>query len=278
MNMIVKVYNNNTVAARIDDGKECILTGAGIGFSKKHGDTVPTGRVEKIYYIQSELQTKFLKLLEHSTSESMEVAEAIVKKAEEQLNVQLGPLAAITLSDHLCFAIERQQKGINMPNLLADEVKLLYAEEYQIGLWGLTQIEQKTGIQLCSDEASYIAMHLVDAAVKDNKETITRTLQFVKDIVDIIRSDYKIQLTPGDENFLRLNTHLKYLGREICNRKAVHSEDPDDANDMLEYLLKKNPESRRCIAHITGYIQKEFLYELQKTEIIYLLIYINRII
>lgn len=278
MNMIVKVYNNNTVAARRDDGKECILTGAGIGFSKKHGDIVPTGKVEKIYYIQSELQTKFLKLLEHSTSESMEVAEAIVKKAEEQLNVQLGPMAAITLSDHLCFAIERQQKRINMPNLLTDEVKLLYAGEYQIGLWGLTLIEQKTGIHLCPDEASYIAMHLVDAAVQDNKETITRTLQFVKDIVDIIRRDYGIQLTPGDENFLRLNTHLKYLGREICNGKAIRTEDPDDTNNMLEYLLKKNPESRRCISHITGYIQKEFRYELQKSEIIYLLIYINRII
>lgn len=278
MYTIVKVYNNNTVAARTDDRRECVLTGAGIGFSKRSEDIVPENKVEKIYYIQNELQTKFLRLLDNSTPESLEIAEAIVKRAEDQLNSKLGSLAVITLSDHLSFALERQKKGINMPNLLAEEVKLLYPGEYKIGMWGLAMVEQKTGVRLFTDEASYVAMHLVNAAVQDNKKTMTKVLQAVKDILDIIRSDYDIQPVTDSENFLRLTTHIKFLIREICEGKSLKQEKPDDIDTMIEYLLKKNTYSCRCIFDIKEYIKQEFKYELQKSEILYLLIYINRII
>lgn len=278
MYTIVKVYNNNTVAARTDDRRECVLTGAGIGFSKKPEDIVPVNKVEKIYYIQNELQTKFLRLLDNSTPESLWIAEAIVERAEKQLNSKLGSLAVITLSDHLSFAVERQKKGINMPNLLAEEVKLLYPGEYQIGMWGLAMVEQKTGVQLFLDEASYIAMHLVNAAVQDKKETMAKVLQAVKDVLDIIRRDYGIQPVTDSENFLRLTTHIKFLIREICKGKSLKQEKLDDADAMVEYLLKKNSNSSRCIFDITDYIKQEFKYELEKSEILYLLIYINRII
>jgi beta-glucoside operon transcriptional antiterminator len=280
MNRIVKVYNNNTVAAKTDDGKECVLTGAGIGFSKKMGDPVPPEKIEKIYYIQSELQVKYIKLLEQSDPKARETAEAIVQRAAQQLGSDPGPLAFITLSDHLSFALERQAKGIEMPNLLEDEVKLLYPEQYKIGLWGLEVLRQKTGVSLYPGEASYIAMHLVDASVQEDKAVITRMLRFVKDVLGIIYQDYHI--CPGESGsaLLRLSTHLKCLGSDICrgsSRQADASEEAD-ATEEMPFLLKKNANSPLCIKHITEYIEREYQYKLQASEIVYLLIYINRMI
>ncbi|MCI2047343.1 MAG: PRD domain-containing protein [Faecalibacterium sp.] len=280
MNTIVKVYNNNTVAAKTDDGKECVLTGSGIGFSKKPGDPIALDKIEKTFYIQSALQQKYLRLLEQSDPRAREAAEEIVQRAAQQLGVDPGPLAFITLSDHLTFALERHRKGIELPNLLADEVKLLYPEQYQLGLWGLKQFEQKTGVQLSTDEASYIAMHLVDSGAQDSKAIITRTLQFVKDVLAIICADYDIHPATGSSALLRLSTHLKCLGSDICRGTSRQPEikEEADAAEELAFLLKKHPASPQCIRHITEYIRKEYDYSLQNSETVYLLIYINRMI
>lgn len=275
MNKIVKVYNNNAVAAISDKGTECVLIGSGIGFGRGPGDIVPEAKIEKKYYVQNELQTKFLKLLESSTRESLEISEKIVEQAQKELDIRLSPQALVTLSDHISFAIERHKKGINLPNLLADEVKLLYPAAYNVGLWGVQLIKKQTGIELYEDEASYITMHIADASIESNKKEIVRTLKFVRDIVDIIKDVYGISPKSSDGNYIRLTTHLKFLASEIFRHEQLSGEDFDD---MLALLMRKNNHNRRCIDEITAYIQNEYGYSLNNSEIAYLLIYINRIL
>ena len=62
---IVKVINNNTVCVLDQKGKEQIMSGKGIGFGKKYGDTVDNTRIEKIYMItDSVLRKKLIESLE----------------------------------------------------------------------------------------------------------------------------------------------------------------------------------------------------------------------
>ena len=68
----IKVYNNNAVSAVRPDGREVVLVGNGIGFSKRPGDVIDERKIEKIYYIQSELQTKFLQLLKDASPEAVQ--------------------------------------------------------------------------------------------------------------------------------------------------------------------------------------------------------------
>lgn len=44
---IEKVYNNNVVLAKGDEGEEIIVMGRGLGFQKKSGDEIDTSLVEK---------------------------------------------------------------------------------------------------------------------------------------------------------------------------------------------------------------------------------------
>ena len=59
----VKVFNNNAVSVVMPDGREAILVGNGLGFGRRPGDVIDKSRVSKVYYVQNELQTKFLKML-----------------------------------------------------------------------------------------------------------------------------------------------------------------------------------------------------------------------
>lgn len=44
---IIKIFNNNSIAALSDELGDIILTGSGIGFQKKIGDLVDESRIKK---------------------------------------------------------------------------------------------------------------------------------------------------------------------------------------------------------------------------------------
>ena len=73
----VKVFNNNAVSVVMPDGREAILVGNGLGFGRRPGDVIDKSRVSKVYYVQNELQTKFLKMLDNVTPQVMQAAERI---------------------------------------------------------------------------------------------------------------------------------------------------------------------------------------------------------
>ena len=50
MYTVTKGLNNNIVMARAEDGRECVLTGSGIGFRKSPGAPVLEQQIEHIYY------------------------------------------------------------------------------------------------------------------------------------------------------------------------------------------------------------------------------------
>ena len=65
----VKIFNNNALSTVTDDGKDAIILGLGIGFNKRPGDQVNEDKIEKIYYVQDDMQTKFLELLNNVSPE-----------------------------------------------------------------------------------------------------------------------------------------------------------------------------------------------------------------
>lgn len=106
----VKVFNNNAVSVVMPDGREAILVGNGLGFGRRPGDVIDKGRVSKVYYVQNELQTKFLKMLDNVTPQVMQAAERISLAAEEQ-GILLSSKSTISLVDHISFALERVERA-----------------------------------------------------------------------------------------------------------------------------------------------------------------------
>ena len=254
------------------DGREAIVLGKGIGFQKRPGDPVEERRIEKVYYVQDEMQTKFLQMLQDVEPSVMRSAEQILAMAEDA-GFSMSNQATISLIDHIGFAIERQKKGIQLPNLLLNETQLLYQKEYDLGRRSLKIIEDCCGITLPEDEAGYIALHLVTISVDRNAAYFS--LKFIKGALDIVRETYRIDLQQNSLDTMRLTTHLKFLAQRIFR----HEDWKDDSmEDMYRYLLEQNPKNQECLDRLNDYISKTFHYTLNQQEKFYLLIHLTKVL
>lgn len=268
----IKVFNNNSASVILPDGQEAVVVGSGIGFGKRPGDPLDTRRIEKVYCIQNELQTKFLQLLDNTRTEYLTAAEAILAKAQAE-NLSLRTQVLITLTDHLSFAAERMEKGVSLPNLMTTEIRLLYPVEFSVGTWALEEIRKICGLELPQDEAGYIALHLVNASTDGSNAY--ETLKFVNGAMEIIKSTYKIDLDENHVDTMRLRTHLKFLAGRIFSGQVWED---DDSGEMYRLLLKANRKNKECLQRLTDYIQENFRYTINQQEAVYLLIHCNKIL
>lgn len=269
---IIKVFNNNSVSAILPGGREAILLGNGIGFHKRSGEAVDESRVEKVYYVQTEMQTKFLEMLQDVQPDVMEAAEQIISLAETEGFV-LSSQGTISLVDHITFAIERQEKKLTLPNLLLSETRLLYQKEYELGQKALEIIREQCGVSLPEDEAGYIALHLVSISV--DSTAAYGTLKFVKAMLEVIRSTYGITLDEDSLDTLRLITHLKFLSQRI--QQSASWQDQEDES-LYAYLLRRNPGNPLCLQRIDRYLTEVGACPLNRQEQFYLLIHLNRVL
>lgn len=268
----VKVFNNNAVSVVMPDGREAILVGNGLGFGCRPGSPIEKERVSKVYYVQNEMQTKFLKMLENVTPQVMQAAERI-SLAAESAGILLGNQATISLVDHISFALERARNGVLLPNLMLGETRTLYPQEYAVGQQALEIIRTYCGTRLPEDEAGYIALHLVTAAA--GGEMAYDTLRFVKGVTDIIRDSYGCALEEKSLKNARLTTHLKFLAARILQHTPWQDADMEA---MYEMLLRRDARNAACLQRINEYLRKEFCYELNHQEQAYLLIHLTKIV
>ena len=268
----IKVFNHNAVSTVMPDGREAIVLGKGIGFQKRPGDPVEERRIEKVYYVQDEMQTKFLQMLQDVEPSVMRSAEQILAMAEDA-GFSMSNQATISLIDHIGFAIERQKKGIQLPNLLLNETQLLYQKEYDLGRRSLKIIEDCCGITLPEDEAGYIALHLVTISVDRNAAYFS--LKFIKGALDIVRETYRIDLQQNSLDTMRLTTHLKFLAQRVLNHQRWEDTDMDT---MYSYLIARHPRHRDCLDRLNEFVQQNFQESLNRQEEVYLLVHLNQVL
>lgn len=274
---IIKIFNNNIVATITDDKTEMIVTGSGIGFHKKIGDHVDEQRIEKNYVFDNSQRSRYYQLFQNTPLEYVEIAEAIYYKATDTLVKGVSSHMIISLTDHIAFAIEREKKNIKIPNLLLSEIQMMYQKEYTIGLWAIDYIDQMTQVHLPSDEAGYIAMHLVNASIGDHLGMAGEILRLSKGVISIINSNFSCKVDPDSISFTRLTTHLKYLAQRILNQSSQEIAMKDDER-MYQLLLEGHSEMANCLDQIKLFIKTNFDYNLSQQECLYVMIHIIRIL
>lgn len=268
-----KVYNNNAAAVIYPDGREAIWVGTGIGFGRRPGDLLDRNKVQKIYYIQDAQQTRFLQLLKDARPEALNAAEEILDHARSQ-GLDLKDQLILSLTDHICFAMERAEQGTQLPYLMQSETRMLYPREFEIGLWALERIRELCHADLPEYEAGYIALHLASAAMNSD-EDVYNGLRLVTGALEIIKDTYGIELAPDDFDTVRLTTHLKFLAQRILSRAQWNDDDMGGLYQMLLLLHKKNQE---CINRLTDYIRIHYSYELNHQEKLYLLVHLSKLL
>ena len=272
---IIKIFNNNIVATRSENGEEMILTGAGIGFQKKLGDLVAKDRIEKVYEVREDGKDRLYRLFGDTPMELSDAAQKIRDRAKDELGIQMTLQALVGMIDHITYAVERKKSGLEIPNLMLHEIKSLYPDEFQVGLEGIQFIKDATGVLLSEHEAGYVTMHMVNASLGENKESISKIFLFTSGVVDIIEDVFDIDFDEDEISLARLNSHLKFLAKRILLKQPSTE---DQVEDFYEMFMKKDKRYKAVEKKIKMFVYKNFHHEVTLQEMVYLMVHINKAI
>jgi len=267
---IRKILNNNAVII-MDEGQEKIAIGAGVGFEKGKNDIVQKTKIEKLFVLKE--NEKLQQLLLRIPEEHLILTEEIIRYAESYLGAELNEHILLVLADHISFAIDREKEGIHLQNKLLQEIKILYKQEFEIGLWALQLIKEKTQVDMPIDEAAFIALHLHTMKIKggDLRKTVRQT-SIVRDMVDTIKKVLEIEMKEEDIAYERLITHLRFALLR-ASKYDVHSMD----RDILKMIKKKYKVSFKCAKQVADTLSEKHGIDLPEDELGYITLHIERL-
>ncbi|MDR1548613.1 MAG: PRD domain-containing protein [Hungatella sp.] len=270
----VKSLNNNIALAYDENHNEVVLFGNGIGFNRKKGDMVSESSVSKLFINDS--NKRLAPMVQNLSEDIVSATEEIIQYGSRILEKQLHASILIILADHLYFAIERAKKSQNVNNPLQWEVPHLYPREYEIGVKGVNLIEERLQVKLPPQEASFIALHFVNAQFEsqDMSDTLKIT-EIISRILDIVSYHFQLILDEDSLYYSRFIVHLRYF----IIRQKTHMKDTIGLNDedLLETVKIRYKKSYQCAVKIAKYLFDAYSWEVSKDEIIYLLLHIERI-
>ncbi len=272
---IVRVLNTNAVVSTDRQGKEIIITGAGIGFKKKKGEELDKSLVEKIYCLQSEEDNQRLQQVVREISEKyLETAGKVVVSARNA-GLKVRDTLYVTLTDHINSAVERYQNGISLKNMMRHEIRKFYPQEYRIGCQAIEWIEKKTGIDLGEDEAAFIAMHIVSSEFETSEVSdVQKITELINAIIKIVKMHFKIDFDEDSVSYQRFLTHLKFFSARIMDGEVYQ----DSMEEIYRAMVSQNSRAYTGVEKVAQFIEKQYGYRLSIDEELYLLIHIKRIL
>ena len=274
---VIKAINNNNLCVLDDAGREQIVSGKGIGFGKKYGDTVDPSQIQKTYLItDSELQKKMITMLKEIPFEYMVFANDIVEHIKNTYSGKLSESLLVTLSDHISFAIERKKSGMEFTNPLLDSIRESYPEELQLGKYCVEQMETQLGIAMTEDEAAFIAMHIINASLGTKMDDVYKITKLINGCIEIAEYYCKEKFDRDSVEFERFLAHLKYLAQRLFQNKPLPNALNDD--DAFAIMIRKTcAEQYKCALCIHEYIAKTYRKSINSDELITLTIHLKKL-
>ncbi|GJM75367.1 SacPA operon antiterminator [Paenibacillus macerans] len=270
---ISRVLNNNAVVVKEGDSEKIIM-GAGIAFQKGKNDVIDQSKIEKVFVLKEEGH-KFQELLSTVPEAHIAVGEDIISYAERQLGMKLSDHIHISLTDHLTFAIERLNQGIEVRNKLMNEIRILYHEEFKIGQWALRHVQEKLGITFPEDEAAFIALHIHTAKMGDAhiEDSIKKAL-ILQEASDFMLKDLGVSISSDSISYHRLLTHLEYAIHRFYENKPFHTLD----DDMLKIIKKKYKKGYKTAQSAAAFLQQKYGVAFPESEMAYIALHLQRIL
>ena len=273
---IIKVYNNDVVQAIDTQGREIIVMGKGLGFQKKAGQNLEVDKIEKTFVLQGdEKESDIFHLYSRMPADEVDLVTQLISKAESVLDTSFEFSLYLSLGDHLHYALERSRQGLSIENPLAWEVRKFYPKEYQLGLETLDHIQEKFGISMEKGEASFLALHLINAQKTNaGSQQEHQVNQMVHQLLDIVRLHFGWADFQEDTSFHRLVTHLSYFAQRVLQGQVAGRNDAF----LYQQIQANYPQALAASEKIKIFVKESYGFEMSLDEQIYLAIHIQRLI
>lgn len=176
----------------------------------------------------------------------------------------------LPLADHIAFAAKREQEKIFLSNPFVPDIKILFGKEYAVALKSREIIEKMTGYRISDDEAGFIALHIHSGLSDEQVSDTLKTTQIIDDCILMIEECLGDKIRQDSCAYIRLMSHLYYMVVRAKTGEAVNIE----LNDFIRCKYPKAGQISEVICH---YIEKKLEKKLDKEEVGFLAIHIQRI-
>ncbi len=273
--IINKVLNNNVVTIISEKGEESVVMGRGLAFQKKKGDEIDESKIEKIFVLENKsINEKLLTLVNDIPAKYLEIAEDIIKYAENKLSTKLNENIYLTLTDHISFAISRAEKNLEIKNAMLWDIKRLHKDEFDVGIHALRVIKENLNVELPEDEAASIAMHILNGELDQEMPEIVDMIKLIEEILKMVKYHFNIDFDEDSINYYRFVTHLKFFTQRLSSGRYYE----DNDNDLFDMIKLKYPKSYECTKRIEGFVKQKYNTQLTKEEMLYLIIHTARVV
>lgn len=268
---VVKVLNNNALLAKDSvENAEVIFLGKGVGFQKKTDDEFMELANAKIYKLQKDTDKgPAMKIINTVDPLYLEISNDIIALAEARFgNIDANIL--LPLADHIAFAIERIKNNMDIANPFANDIRLLFPEEYEIALAGRAIIQERCGYEVSDDELGYVTLHVHSARSSDKVDKSMLVAVIVNESIKEIEKEYQMQIDIRSLSYSRLLMHMKYMLARLDSGEKLNL-------DMEEYTKKNFPYAYSIAETICHRIEQTIHQHVPRIEIGYLALHIERI-
>lgn len=282
---VLRKINNNCVLARDSSGADVIAFGKGLGFHSVPYELNDLARVERTFY---GMDSSSIRALQDIPSDVLELASDIIDDAQDALGVDLNPNAAVTLADHISFAIRRTKDGIVIESPLAFDVQRFYPREYRLGRRAVTLVRSRLGVELPEAERTNIALHVINS--ESERPDMARTKQaaeVIAEVVAVVERELGVSLDKESFAYNRFVTHVRFLVDRLLSGGAAGSIDGAVAAageaagtadaPMLASMGESYPIEARCAHSVVEGLRSRWGWECADSEELYLLLHIHQL-
>ena len=276
--LITKIINNNVISSIDSQGREVIITGRGIGFKRSVGDEIPQKLIERIYRMEDkEGQDKLKELVSSIPLKHIQITDKLIKEFRKRLDCKLNDMILVTLADHISFAIQRKEQGLEFKNPMFKEIMEYYPKEFQLGIHALGEIERELGVRLSDDEAAFIALHIISSETGSDMSLIYKTTQLIDNIVTLIEEYYNKRFDNKTEAFSRFMVHLRFFARKIFSGCIIPENNDKKSKKFFEIIETSCKKHYICAKHVAEYIKRRYNKQVSNEELVFLTIHLKRI-
>mgnify|MGYP003592191360 CR=1 FL=1 len=273
---ILRVFNNNVVLA-IDDGREVILTGRGLGFHARPGQEVDRAKIVRTFLPSDGRDPDHI--AEHIADIPPEIIR-LVTDAMARVGMarqsRESPTLVVALADHVSGVLRRASVGgtsIEYP--LEAEVRSLYPEEYEKARSLVAELNAALKGALPSSEAVAFALHLVNAGFSTGDLSYTyRMTGVIQQMLAVIEQTYGIRMDQRSVNVARFITHLRYLFVRIHQGRQLEK----GSEPIIQSIRQTYPDQMQCAYRLAAVVELRLGASLTEDEIGYLALHVARVV
>lgn len=274
--VITRIYNNSCASVTDDKGQDMIVTGRGVVFGKKAGDTLDEALVEKRYRLSDPGLSSRLGTILSSISQAdvyLSISEEILSMIRSQ-GYPVKESLLLTLTDHISTSLEREQTGVVLANPLLPDIRQLYHKQYQLARQAAQIIAQHTGITVSPDEIGFITLHIVTASTDGRFDDLLEITHIIQKILTVIESTFKVHLNENSLRYERFIRHLQFFARRILDPAS------EQETNLLMYNMGRLefPDAFLCVKDIARMIERDYHRKVSDAEQGYLIYHIMNVI